>query len=93
MIGTLNLIIASGFLAIIYGYFVGKQVLSASPAVAFGCSNPPYYPPVLCPPFADPLYYSARIWHWRKRVMYNRAQVSDVRPASCTVVHFARNES
>ena len=31
MINILNLIIATGFLALIYGYFVGKQILSASP--------------------------------------------------------------
>ncbi len=31
MISTLNIIIASGFLAIVYGYLVGKQILSASP--------------------------------------------------------------
>ena len=31
MTGILNLIIASGFIAIIYGYFVGKQILAASP--------------------------------------------------------------
>jgi len=31
MIGTLYLIIATGFLAILYGYIVGKQILSASP--------------------------------------------------------------
>lgn len=31
MIGTFNLIIAAGFLAILYGYIVGKQILSASP--------------------------------------------------------------
>ena len=31
MIVTLNFIIAAGFLAILYGYIVGKQVLSASP--------------------------------------------------------------
>ena len=31
MTGTLNLIIACGFLAIIYGYVVGKQILAASP--------------------------------------------------------------
>ena len=31
MISTLNLIILAGFLAILYGYIVGKQVLSASP--------------------------------------------------------------
>jgi len=30
MISTLNLIITSGFLAILYGYIIGKQVLSAS---------------------------------------------------------------
>ena len=30
MTGILNLIILAGFLAIIYGYFVGKQILSAS---------------------------------------------------------------
>ena len=31
MIGILNLIIASGLLAILYGYIVGKQILSSSP--------------------------------------------------------------
>ena len=31
MINTLNLIISAGFLAILYGYIVGKQILSASP--------------------------------------------------------------
>ena len=31
MISTLNLIIASGLLAILYGYIVGKQILSARP--------------------------------------------------------------
>tara|TARA_Y100000590_G_scaffold209115_1_gene236922 strand:+ start:1362 stop:3455 length:2094 start_codon:yes stop_codon:yes gene_type:complete len=31
MISTLNLIISAGFLAILYGYIVGKQILSASP--------------------------------------------------------------
>ena len=31
MTGTLYLIIASGFLAILYGYIVGKQIISASP--------------------------------------------------------------
>ena len=31
MFGILNLIIASGFLAILYGYITGKQVISASP--------------------------------------------------------------
>jgi len=31
MFGILYLIIASGFLALLYGYFVGKQILSASP--------------------------------------------------------------
>ncbi len=31
MITTLNLIVTAGFLAIIYGYIVGKQILSASP--------------------------------------------------------------
>tara|TARA_Y100000590_G_scaffold466471_1_gene641976 strand:- start:455 stop:2548 length:2094 start_codon:yes stop_codon:yes gene_type:complete len=31
MIGILNLIIVAGFLAILYGYLVGKQILSASP--------------------------------------------------------------
>ena len=30
MIATLNLIIAAGFIAILYGYLVGKQILSAS---------------------------------------------------------------
>ena len=31
MIGTLNIIIATGLIAILYGYIVGKQILSASP--------------------------------------------------------------
>ena len=31
MIGILNLIIVSGLLAILYGYIVAKQILSASP--------------------------------------------------------------
>ena len=31
MIGILNLIILAGFLAILYGYIVGKQILSSSP--------------------------------------------------------------
>ena len=31
MIVTLNLIIAAGFLAILYGYITSKQILSASP--------------------------------------------------------------
>ena len=31
MIDTLYIIIASGFLAILYGYIVGKQIISASP--------------------------------------------------------------
>tara|TARA_B100001123_G_scaffold366600_1_gene426318 strand:- start:4646 stop:6739 length:2094 start_codon:yes stop_codon:yes gene_type:complete len=31
MIGILNLIIVAGFLAILYGYLVGKKILSASP--------------------------------------------------------------
>ncbi len=31
MISILNLIIAAGFLAILYGYLVGKKILSASP--------------------------------------------------------------
>ena len=30
MIGAFNLITAAGFLAILYGYIVGKQILSAS---------------------------------------------------------------
>jgi len=34
MIGVLNLVIAAGFLAILYGYIVSKQVLSASPGNA-----------------------------------------------------------
>jgi len=34
MIGTLNLIIAAGLLAILYGYIVGKQILLASPGNA-----------------------------------------------------------
>ena len=31
MIGTLNIIIATGLLAILYGYIVGKQILACSP--------------------------------------------------------------
>ena len=31
MISILNLIILSGLIAILYGYIVGKQILSASP--------------------------------------------------------------
>ena len=31
MIGALNLIISAGLLAILYGYFTGKQILAASP--------------------------------------------------------------
>ena len=31
MIGTLNIIIGAGLLAILYGYIVGKQILSSSP--------------------------------------------------------------
>jgi K(+)-stimulated pyrophosphate-energized sodium pump len=31
MFGTLNLIIASGLLALLYGYIVGKQIISSSP--------------------------------------------------------------
>ena len=31
MIGILNLIILAGLVAILYGYIVGKQILSASP--------------------------------------------------------------
>ena len=31
MIGALNLIIAAGLLAILYGYIIGKQILLASP--------------------------------------------------------------
>ena len=31
MFGTLNLIIAAGLLAILYGYIVRNQILSASP--------------------------------------------------------------
>ena len=31
MFSVINLIIFSGFLAIIYGYFTGKQILAASP--------------------------------------------------------------
>ena len=31
MIGTLYIIISAGFLAILYGYIVSKQILSASP--------------------------------------------------------------
>ena len=31
MIGTLNLIIVAGLLAILYGYIVGKQILLSSP--------------------------------------------------------------
>ena len=34
MIGTLNLIIIAGLIAIFYGYVVGKQILSASPGNA-----------------------------------------------------------
>ena len=34
MIGTLNTIIATGILAILYGYIVGKQILSSSPGNA-----------------------------------------------------------
>ena len=34
MIGTLNLIIAAGLLAILYGYIIGKQILLASPGTA-----------------------------------------------------------
>ena len=34
MISTLNLIIAAGLLAILYGYIVSKQILSASPGNA-----------------------------------------------------------
>ena len=34
MIGILNLIIVSGLLAILYGYIVSKQILSASPGNA-----------------------------------------------------------
>ena len=34
MIGTLNLIITAGFLAILYGYITGKHILSASPGNA-----------------------------------------------------------
>ncbi len=34
MFGIIYLIIASGFLAILYGYFVGKKILSASPGNA-----------------------------------------------------------
>jgi len=34
MFGTLNLIIASGILAILYGYIVGKHILSANPGNA-----------------------------------------------------------
>ena len=34
MINTLNLIIIAGLLAILYGYIVGKQILSASPGNA-----------------------------------------------------------
>ncbi len=34
MIGTLNIIIATGILAILYGYIVGKQILSSSPGNA-----------------------------------------------------------
>ena len=31
MIFTLNLIIAAGLLAVMYGFIVGKQILAASP--------------------------------------------------------------
>ena len=31
MIGTLNLIIAAGLIAILYGFIVGKQILLTSP--------------------------------------------------------------
>ena len=31
MIGILNIIIAAGLIAILYGYIVGKQILSANP--------------------------------------------------------------
>ena len=31
MIGTLNIIIGAGIIAILYGYIVGKQILSSSP--------------------------------------------------------------
>ena len=31
MIGTLNLIIATGLLALLYGYLVSKQILASSP--------------------------------------------------------------
>ena len=31
MLGTLNIIIGAGLLAILYGYIVGKQILSSSP--------------------------------------------------------------
>ncbi|RZO49783.1 MAG: sodium-translocating pyrophosphatase [Candidatus Pelagibacterales bacterium] len=34
MIGILNLIIAAGFLAILYGYVVGKQIMAANPGNA-----------------------------------------------------------
>ena len=34
MISTLNIIIGVGLLAILYGYIVGKQILSASPGNA-----------------------------------------------------------
>ena len=34
MIDTLYYIIAAGFLGIIYGYFTGKQILSANPGNA-----------------------------------------------------------
>ena len=34
MISTLNIIIGAGLLAILYGYIVGKQILSASPGNA-----------------------------------------------------------
>jgi Inorganic pyrophosphatase len=34
MFGILNLIILAGFLAILYGYIVGKQILSFSPGNA-----------------------------------------------------------
>ncbi len=34
MISTLNIIIGAGLLAILYGYIVGRQILSASPGNA-----------------------------------------------------------
>ena len=34
MIGTLNIIIGAGIIAILYGYLVGKQILSSSPGNA-----------------------------------------------------------